>query len=423
MSKIRNISSEIMGHHGQRGKGNIRAQKHRWRERKMFQMRDIMNNEDLARWSPRWRVDYAGYGSDNRDERAGKVIIHIGNEEYTGGFYIHRTGSVKIWYNDGGTYNKFIYVPIQFCQFTKRKEGNWNIYDVVVDKKKIDLSHGDDKQGGSVVEENDKGEVVIRGIKEKVSILDRVSGRTGAIYNKNREEGKLTELWDEFETALKDIDGKNDELKDVYVEIPALKKELDKKESEWHKELTSVGNILNKHTAHEKQMWDKTQSTRKVKGMKVNQKFKDSDVDEVRFNNMMDYIKQYPELQAQETIRTSINELQKERADIEAKNREYQQAIKTYNGILNKFEKRLQKTEDDLDAFEQRMKEAADRVNNHPYNKSKLFSALKTDYEKQATRLDTLKYEGKIKERENKLGIIKSELSDYKRKKFVDIEN
>lgn len=425
MFKKRSISSENMGHHGRRGKGNVRAQKQRARARHtIFTTSGSMHEEDLTQWKPIYKLVYAGYrrgSKSNAPTREGRVIIHMNNEEHIGGFYLYEA-TAKIWWQDGYV-QKVIHIPIQFCTFTKRRDGDLNIYDVVIDSKKVDLLYGNDKQGVNMVDVNDKGEVVIKAPPEKVSILDRVSGRTGAIYNKDREEGKLTELWNEFEAALKDIDVKNDDLKDVYVEIPALKMELEKEESEWRESLSSLGNVLEKSKEHEWKMWQETQKNRKFRTQKNAPRIKYSDVDEMNFNSTMDFIKQYPELQAQETIRNAINEIQKKRMDILSKHSEYQQAIAKYNGILNKFEKKLQKTEDDLEAFEERMKESAEKVNNHPYNKSKLFGTLKTDYEKQATRLDTLKYEGKIKERKNKLGIIKSELSNYERKRFVDIEN
>lgn len=390
--------------------------------------------EDLANWKPKHNLEYNGF--DHGHHNKGYVIIYIKKENnileehHPAGFNI-MNNQVKIWYMlpDGNKFQKF--VPYSSCQFSKTKDWGKGItyYHVTIDDT-ILINKGNNMADNrkpltnyASVEENEKGEVVIKAKPEHVSLWDRFSGRTGAIYLKDREEGKLKELWSEFESALKDVDEKNDELKDLYVSIPALRKEFDKKESEWDKELTSLANALNKYIDTEKKMWETTARNRKVKGLKVHQKFKDSDVDEVRFNNMMDYIKQYPELQTNATFKESISEIKHTREDIESKNREVQQTIKNYNGLLNKFEKRLQKAVDDLDEFEERMKEAGNIVNNHPYNKSKLFASFKTEYEKQATRLDLLKYQGKVKERRNKLEIIKNELSNYERKKFVDIEN
>jgi hypothetical protein len=77
-----------------------------------------------------------------------------------------------------------------------------------------------------------------------------------------------------------------------------------------------------------------------------------------------------------------------------------------------------------LSSFEGLIKEAEEKVNNSPYNKSKIWGKfLTTAYEREATRLDLLPYKGKLEDRKSDLKRVKDELSEYKGKHFVEIEH
>ena len=411
-------------------KGNVRAQKRRWRERRFG---GSINNEDLSRWKPQWGVRYAGYGSDNRDGRGGKVIIHIGDDEHIGGFYIHHDGTVKIWYGAG----EATHVPIESCAITKRRDGNLNIYDVFVDIKYLGVTNND-KIGGIVSDNKssksgyglgdregtpEEESVIFRVPKEKVGILGRLTGRTSAIYQKKRYEDKLNELWREFDSTIDKIKSQNTDFDKLDTAIPGFKKTLEVARDEWHESLTSLGNLLEKAKKHEWEMWQTTQKNRHIRVQKNAPRIKYSDVDEMNFNSMTDFIQKYPDIQTQKTVEKAIQSVDDKRKEIIDTQRGLDQAISERNLIVSTFEKLTQDAEDTLNTFEELIKEADEKVNNSPYNRSKLWMALKTDYEKEATKLELMPYRGELQKRKNVLKRVQGQHAKYQRRDFVDIEH
>jgi hypothetical protein len=155
-----------------------------------------------------------------------------------------------------------------------------------------------EKEYGLKKKQNAEESVEFKVRPEKVGLGGRITGRSSAIYEKNKYEDKLNELWNEFDDTIQKIDTQNEELKRAYTTIPGLEKTLQTTEKEWAETLTSLGNLINKKTTHEKGMWGVTQSSRQNRAIKVKQRMIRSSVDEMNFNSMMDYIKQYPELQS-----------------------------------------------------------------------------------------------------------------------------
>ena len=174
-------------------------QKHRWRARKIFQNSGIMGNEDLARWRPINHLTYAGYRSGTKrdePERSGKVIIHLGEAEYIGGFYIEGA-SVKIWYHDGYI-KKEINIPTILCVFTKRREGSVNIYDVVIDNEKLDILFG---KGVTMTEEKKNGVTDYKPFKENIGWWDRLLKTTDPVYWKKTIQTELDTRWTTFDNS------------------------------------------------------------------------------------------------------------------------------------------------------------------------------------------------------------------------------
>ena len=229
-------------------------------------------SEDLARWKPIWGTNYAGYKyGQKKDEptREGRVIIYIGNEKHIGGFYIHRSGSVKIWYKHGYE-NKTIYAPIQLCTFTKRHEGNMNIYDVVVDKNKLEVIYGkSDNQNGVEMNENSKELPEYTSPKESAGFWARVFKTRDPEYWKETFQKELDIRWKIFDKNLENFSNEWKTFKRTHMEIAEEGENVNSYGEEWKESLTSLGNLINKNTAHEKQMWDTTQRNKNMKGLNI----------------------------------------------------------------------------------------------------------------------------------------------------------
>lgn len=90
---------------------------------------------------------------------------------------------------------------------------------------------------------------------------------------------------------------------------------------------------------------------------------------------------------------------------------------------MNTFESLTERAEAYINEFDKLIPEADEKVNNSKYNKSSLFGVLKTDFEKDSTRLNLMPYKGKLEDRKILLKRVNDKLSLFKRKKWVDIEH
>ena len=269
--------------------------------------------------------------------------------------------------------------------------------------------------------------------KENIGWWDRLLKRTDPVYWKKTIQTEPDTRWATFDTTTEKLTTEFEKFNRQAMEITEEENNMEAYKSEWAESLTSLGNILNKNTNHEKQMWDTTQRNKNTKGLKIKQKFKDSDVDEIKFNNMMEYIKQYPELQSQRTIEKLVESVKEKRNEIVSASKTYGQAKKEVNVYLNIAKNKLQEAEDELISFEKMKKEGETKVNDAQDKglKNKLLNWNKTEAEKQSTRLDMFKYDRKIDVSKNQLKLIEQRIKKYEErefkaivtKKFKDIED
>ena len=216
------------------------------------------------------------------------------------------------------------------------------------------------------------------------------------------------------------------ELELVKAKIPGIEKNVKTVEKEWAESLKSLGNLINKKTTHEKGMWETTQKARLAKGINVKQKFHKSDVDEMNFNSMMDYIKQYPELQSTKDIDKGTQAIQDKRNSVISAQKELDEAKIKYNFLLNTFESLSERAESYISEFEKMIPEAEEKVNKSRYNMKtgiNKLNILATDFEKEATRLSLLPYKGKLQDRKVSLKRVQSKLSLFTRKKWENVEH
>jgi hypothetical protein len=380
-------------------------------------------SEDLANWKPQSNTVYKGYSRrSRRGHYFGKVIIHIRGNQYVGGFLIVG-GKANIWYNEGYA-RKEIIVPTDSCSFTKIREGNSNIYNVVINV--VDTSSiTDDKKvmsgNGMDTNNRDSGKVKITLVKEDINWLDRLLKRTDPAFWKKTIQSELDTRWRTFDDSTEKLKSDFEKFNRGAMEITEEENNLEAAKREWVESLTSLGNLLNKNTTHEKQMWETTQRNKNIKGLKIKQKFKDSDVDEIRFNNMMEYIKQYPELQSKTTIERSIDAVKDKRGEVIDAEKTYNAKKKEANVYLNIAKNKLQEVDDELASFEKMKKEGEQKVNDAQFKglKNKILNWNKTEAEKQSTRLDMFTFDRKIDVSKNQLKLIGQRLEKYEERKFI----
>lgn len=256
-------------------------------------------------------------------------------------------------------------------------------------------------------------------IDEEPSVGGTLSGRNDAIFLKNKYQAELDGTWDAIINMVHHLETKNSELKEVYAKIPAIKKNIEAHEKERTELYTNLGNVLTKETDFEDKMWKETQKGRKVKSVTIKQKFKDSDVDEMRYDSMLEYLKQYPEYASKSTFRKILDKIEQKELEIRKETEKYNEHISDYNFRLNDFGRYIQKAEDKFEAYNRIKKEAENKLNGARYNKSVL-NKFRSEKSKAETNLDLLHH--RVEQFEHTLEDVKEEHSRSKRKMFEDMQ-
>lgn len=359
--------------------------------------------EDLTKWKPIWRINYAGYRhGDKTDEpdRAGRVIIHISNEEHIGGFYIHRSGSVKIWYKDGNL-DKLIYVPFNLCTFTKRRDGNLNIYDVVINNS----------QNGESMNDTSNTEK----LSEKGG-LD-IIGRDEMIYIRNRYQSELDRDYDQIKRIVNHLNDVRNETKEKRNKAEALKENIDSKIKEKDSAFTTLQNLLNKEEKYEDKMLDKTLRGMKAKGRAIiKQKLKDVDIDTLQYGSVEQYKRLYPHYGTE--ILGKIKELTENDAAISKAEEAWRNEAQGYNYLLEITDKNIQDAKDRLAKYDETKKQGGLELKSCRYYTS-IFYKMASKKTKTLLNLDTLKHDtnGLV----NTLKIVEKTFSAYSNKPLEPI--
>jgi hypothetical protein len=354
-----------------------------------------MNDEDLSRWRPRWRINYAGYKAGNkRNElhREGRVIIHLGNEEYIGGFRIHRTGSVKLW-SASGSFPVF-FVKFQQCKFTKRREGNMNIYDVVVNAK----------FGENMNHVNNSTEKLDE--KKGLDVL----GKDDMIFIRNRHQAELDRDYDQIKRIVNYLKEKNNETLERKNRAEALEENIESHKKEEDRAFTTLQNLLLKEEKYENKMLDRT-----LKGMKANgraiikQKLKDVDIDSLQYGSVEQYKRLYPHYGDQ--IWNRRKEIVEKDAEIRKAEEAWREEANKYNYLVEIMGGNIQEAHNSVDKYEQTKKIGEVEIKSCRYYKS-VFYKMSSKKTKTLLNLDTLKHDlnGLI----NDLNIIEKNYSAYK---------
>jgi len=257
--------------------------------------------------------------------------------------------------------------------------------------------------------------------KETITFWETIFKAGNAKYWKDHLQNELNKRWEIFDKNLSGLTSEWEGFKKTHMEIAEVGNNVETYKREWDESLTSLGNLLNKNTNHEKIMWEETQKTRGIRDMKITQKFKESDVDEMRFNNMMDYIEKYPELQAQRTIEKLVENVKDKRNDIIEAEKQYREKIKNVNVFLNTVKSKLEKVDHQLIAFESFRKDAEKKIEEVQQRwLTRIQKIFMTDQQKENLRLFIFEFDRKIEEGRNQLSLMNEDFEKYK-KKEIDI--
>ena len=246
-----------------------------------------------------------------------------------------------------------------------------------------------------------------------------LSGRPDAIYLRNKYQTELDNACAAFVNMTHYVEDENQKLKDAYTYAQGKKQDIKAHEKERADLFDSLGNLLTKETDFEDRMWKTTQKGKKIKSLTVKQNIKESDVDEMRFDSMMDFLKQYPEYASKSSFKKVLDKIDQKEGEIRHAKKIYNDAVSKYNYFLSFFEKHIQKCEDKLEAYNFVLKEGTEKLDQCRFKKSIAYR-FASEKEKAEVSLDTLNH--RVDQFKNTLKIMKGELAQNQRKTFTEME-
>lgn len=256
-------------------------------------------------------------------------------------------------------------------------------------------------------------------VHEENGLGGKISGFNDAVFLRNTYQSELDNANAALVNMVHHLEEESKRLKGYFNAAPGIKKNIEALQQERHDLYSSLDNLLKNETNFEKEMWKTTQEGQKANTINIRQKFKDSDVDEMRYDSMLQYLKKYPEYAS----KSSYTDLQKRIADKEREivkeKKRYHEAVSNFNFNLSLFQKNIQKAKDKFAAYDRIFTEGSQKIKQCRYYNS-LFYRYASEKTKAMVNIDNLSH--RVDQFRHTLEIIENELSQYEGKKFVEME-
>lgn len=243
-----------------------------------------------------------------------------------------------------------------------------------------------------------------------------LTGKENAIYIREEYQDALDCTHKEVENKIHWLYKMNHKLKYYLSQIQKYKKDIVSCEEERKSSYETLINILESETNFEGKMWGITQKGEHTTNIRIKQKFKDSDIDEIKFNSANSYLKKYPKYAS----RPSFKNLQYRIIGVEKRIRETK---KKYNYAISKtlrelayWPRNIIQAEDLVKRFKEQFKEGNEKLKSMRYLNS-IFYKFSSEKEKTKVNIHTLYY--RMDGMENTINKLKEESEKAKK---IDLE-
>jgi len=245
-----------------------------------------------------------------------------------------------------------------------------------------------------------------------------VSGLPDAIFLRNKYQTELDNAHASVVNSVHYAEADSRMVKEAFNKAESCKRNIQAHETERVQLYTSLENLLNKETNFEEGMWKETLEKMKVRSVTVKQKFKDTDIDEIRYDAMNNFLSKYPEYTSKSTFKTLLDNIRYKEKEIREQKSFFNKMVADYNCILSKVETGIKRAEDNISIYHKILEEGQKKLSETRYVNS-VFYRLASEQTKAKVTLDTLQH--RIDKFTNTLNLIKSEFADTKRKSFVEM--
>lgn len=252
------------------------------------------------------------------------------------------------------------------------------------------------------------------------SMIGKITGKNDAKYLKERFQQKLNQQHGVIKDKRDFFYKMNHKLKAALGEIQRLASNLEADQEERTDLYNSLQNLLTKETDFEQKMLKTSQEGKKVKSIVINQKFKDSDIEEARYDNMMEYLERYPKYASKSSFSEILEQIKKIEAGIKNTKKNMNQAVADALKEISYFPRNILEFRDFVKRYRDLLEEGKQKTENTRYVKGFLFKFL-SEEDKQGVLIDTMNhnpehFETSVNQLEKEVKEAEEEIKSLKKK-------
>ncbi|MFA5333678.1 MAG: LemA family protein [Candidatus Nanoarchaeia archaeon] len=218
-----------------------------------------------------------------------------------------------------------------------------------------------------------------------------ITGKKDAMYLKKRYQEKLNQQHKVIGDKRHFVYKMNHKLKSALGDIQKFASDIEANQEERANLYNSLQNMLSKETDFEEKMLKLSQKGKKVKSIIINQKFKDSDIEEARYDTMREYLEKYPKYASKSSFSEIIEQIKKIESGIKKTKTDMNKAVSDALKEISYFPRNILEFRDIVKKYQDILKEGKEKTENNRYVKSFLFKLL-SEEEKQKMLIDTINH-------------------------------
>ena len=238
-----------------------------------------------------------------------------------------------------------------------------------------------------------------------------MTGRKDAELIKERYQHEINNAHGRIKKKVDWLYQMNHKLKFAKSEVEKIQKDIGADEEERKKLYSSLQNLLQKETDFEEKMWKTTQKGKKVKSVTIKQKFKDSDIEEARYDSMMDYLHKYPKYTSKSSFSKILDKISYIESGIKKTKKLFHQAISNTKREIEYFPRNIMEAKNIIRTYRKILDEGNEKLSKMRYMKGILFK-ISSETGKLGGTLDTLNH--KLDEKEETVDKIEEEVTEAK---------
>jgi len=218
-----------------------------------------------------------------------------------------------------------------------------------------------------------------------------ITGKKDALFLKGRYQERLDKQHGLLKNKRSFLYKMNHKLKDAQKEMQRLGADIDADEEERISLYRNLQELLTKEMGHEGKMFKDYVPAIENNSFSQHQRFKDSDIEEAIFGNVMSFLDKYPEYRTKDSFRNLINQIERIEAGIKATKKQMNGAVADALTEIAYFPRNFMEFHDLESKYNEILCEGTEKIENCRYVKGRLFQLL-TEEEKQKILIDTLNH-------------------------------